>query len=135
MKVNQSLTIELLSLGETQTVLLDSLRNGYGISWASAGLRGRLRNLGLITAAGDAGWRLTSLGNDVTILRARHSLRTRSRALGRGALRGSGMRYGVDASCSCHGWSWKTNESGPSARKCATRAHVQHMLDIHSEGV
>jgi hypothetical protein len=117
-----NVTAELLSLGETQNLVLAALREGRTPPWATAGTLGRLRNLGLVTAETT----LTDAGRAVADAHATHVLVTRP--LRRGAIKGAGSSYGVSARCTCGHFTYGTNDHGKAGLRAATAAHVNHVL-------
>jgi len=113
-------------LGQNQTLVLAGLRRGTNVTdWASPQLLGRLRTLGLITGTG-TDLALTEAGAAVALVATEHVLVLSRRQLGRGALAGSGMRYGSNGACTCRDWKDFSNESGRTGQRHVANAHHRH---------
>jgi hypothetical protein len=125
--------LSFLPLGETQELVLEVLRDQSTVDWASKPVTGRLRNLGLIErpAGSETEWALTELGRTVIEALTSHRLRLGRKPLGRGALSGSGMRYGVRARCMCGEWETTTNEGArEGGAKLMRDAHARHLRAV-----
>lgn len=123
-------THDFLPLGDQADDALRAVHRLDGIGWASKALLGRLRNLGLIEVREDL-WRTTELGAAVATACIEHDLRTSRRQLGRGAVRGSGMRYGVNGKCSGCDWTGYSNESiREGGERDVRAAHAEHLAEV-----
>jgi hypothetical protein len=58
-----------------------------------------------------------------------HTIDISRRTLGRGPLKGDGLRYGTNVRCSCTQWDTYTNEFPPSkgGNKWAQKRHQEHV--------
>lgn len=115
-----------LPLSDDQDLLLGSVAQGRSGDWASKPLIGRMRNLGLLDTTGEKPV-LTADGKRIYEVTQAHRLETWRKQLGCGALKGSGMRYGVKARCSCGDWRNETNEGGADGKRRMRAAHVRHL--------
>lgn len=130
-----------LPLSEAQGWVLNDLRLGNGLCGHSTLVLARLRKAGLIERDPDADptrdgdrHRLTAAGAALATVAAEHRLTTSRRPLGYGAVRGSGMRYGVNGRCSC-GWKGYSNESASKGGTSAVRfEHARHLVEVLAAG-
>lgn len=114
-------------LSESARMALTEVAKGEPVWWAGKVVRGRLRNLGLIVED-TAGYDVTELGATVATILAEHRLTTSRRPLGRGAVAGSGMRYGINGKCSCREWEGYSNEAATAGGDRDVRSyHARHL--------
>lgn len=122
-------TTDFPQLTENQTLVLTALHRGDKVSdWASIQLVGRLRSLGLLVGRGPE-IALTEKGAAVALVVTEHALFLSRRPLGRGAVAGSGMRYGSNGKCSCRDWETFSNESGRVGQSYVASAHNRHQAE------